>query len=419
MLRRACWLMLLLPIAATLSAQQIYWKKDHLYNGPGGKEIATVAPAPSDQTAPSAPTGLSYSSLTATSVQLNWSASTDSGGSGIAGYKIYRQLASNAAAPVGTVGSGTLSFVDQPLTPSTGYTYSIRAFDGAQNHSGPSNSVALTTSSSAGDSTGPTTPLNLQGRALAHNQARLDWRASTDAGGSGLAGYKVYRDSVLVSGASPIAAVSFTDTGLTANTTYAYTVTAVDGNGNASTPTAAVNVTTPLELLVKDDFNRPDSSSLGSPWTGSPFVVSALKARCDLTNSCRTWFPNTSVGSFRATYAVTSGMAGITFWGPMNEYSSYFRVRSGAGSVMLEYYAYECCGLSQWYTLDYVNASGPIKVETTSSTGTIKVWVNNQLQMNYTDTFGAAHSGYAGIYGSATAYYGAGILDDLILHRLP
>jgi len=64
----------------------IYWRKDHIHAG--GKEVATVTPAPSDQTAPSAPTGLASSNLTSTSLQLNWSASTDTGGSGLAGYKI-------------------------------------------------------------------------------------------------------------------------------------------------------------------------------------------------------------------------------------------------------------------------------------------------------------------------------------------
>src|SRR3972149_3142674 len=171
MCRRWSWLVLLLAVTNTASGQQVYWKRDHIYNGPGGKEIATVTPAPADQTAPSAPTELSYSSLTATSVTLSWSASTDSGGSGLAGYKIYRQLGSNGAVPVGSGGPGPWS----------------------------------------------------------------------------------------------IAAVSFTDPGLTANTAYAYTVTAIDGNGNASAPASAVNVTTPLELLLKDDFNLPDSASLWSP----------------------------------------------------------------------------------------------------------------------------------------------------------
>src|SRR5207244_4149450 len=120
-------------------------------------------------------------------------------------------------------------------------------FDNAQNHSAPSSGVGITTTSSAGDNIAPLTPLNLQGRALAFNQVRLDWYASTDAGGSGLAGYRVYRNGSLVSGASPITPTTYTDTGLAGGTTYAYTLTAVDGNGNTSAATSAVNVTTPLE----------------------------------------------------------------------------------------------------------------------------------------------------------------------------
>src|SRR2546422_5091191 len=52
----------------------------------------TLFRSPTDQTAPTAPSGLSSSNLTSTSVQLTWSGSTDPpGGSGLAGYKIYRQ----------------------------------------------------------------------------------------------------------------------------------------------------------------------------------------------------------------------------------------------------------------------------------------------------------------------------------------
>lgn len=108
-----------------------------------------MVPAPADQTAPTAPTGLGSSSVTATSVQLSWSASTDSGGSGLAGYKVFRALAPNGAVPVGTVGPAVLSFTDQPLRPSTtGYNYTVVAFDNAQNHSAASNSVVVTTPAS-------------------------------------------------------------------------------------------------------------------------------------------------------------------------------------------------------------------------------------------------------------------------------
>src|SRR2546422_4834200 len=145
---RACWLVLAVLVSTSVGAQQtIYFKKDHIYNGPGGKEMAIVMPAPTDQTAPTAPSGLSSSNLTSTSVQLTWSGSTDPpGGSGLAGYKIYRQRGTGARLPVGTVGASTLTFIDRPLQPGgTSYTYTIVAFDKAQNHSTASNAVTITT----------------------------------------------------------------------------------------------------------------------------------------------------------------------------------------------------------------------------------------------------------------------------------
>src|SRR5262245_42692711 len=118
-----CLLLCVIVLVVTIGAeaqQTIYWKKDHIYAGPGGGEIAIVTPPPSDQTAPSAPTSLASSNVTATSIQLGWGASTDSGGSGLAGYKVYRQLGSGANLPVGTVTG--LGFTDQPLQPSHGTT---------------------------------------------------------------------------------------------------------------------------------------------------------------------------------------------------------------------------------------------------------------------------------------------------------
>ena len=109
------------------SSQSISWKKDYITDDTG-RVIATAVPLNSDQISPSAPTALSYSSLSSTSVTLQWGASTDTGGSGLAGYKVYRgQL------PVAAV-TGT-SFTDNYLQPNTSYTYTLVAFDGAGNHS--------------------------------------------------------------------------------------------------------------------------------------------------------------------------------------------------------------------------------------------------------------------------------------------
>ena len=75
--------------------------------------------------------------------------------------------------------------------------------------------------------------------------ATLTWGASTDTGGSGLAGYDVFREAgttdVLVG--SPTAA-TFALTGLSAATTYTFYVVARDNAGNRSAASAPVTFTT-------------------------------------------------------------------------------------------------------------------------------------------------------------------------------
>lgn len=69
------------------------------------------------------------------------------------------------------------------------------------------------------------------------------------AGVSGAAGYHVYRNGSRVT-ASPVAATSFTDSGLAAATTYSWTVTAVDANGTESAASAPATGTTSGSVAV-------------------------------------------------------------------------------------------------------------------------------------------------------------------------
>ncbi|WP_084959628.1 GH12 family glycosyl hydrolase domain-containing protein [Thermoactinospora rubra] len=101
-----------------------------------------------DTTPPSTPTGLRASDVTATGATLSWNASTDTGGSGLAGYEILRATGSGAFTQVGT--STTTSFTDSGLTPATTYRYQVRARDGAGNRSQPSDPVTVTTQSGGG-----------------------------------------------------------------------------------------------------------------------------------------------------------------------------------------------------------------------------------------------------------------------------
>ena len=85
------------------------------------------------------------------------------------------------------------------------------------------------------DTTPPTTPGTPAASDVTATSATLTWTASTDTGGSGLAGYNVYREQGATDpqlGQSTT--TSITLTGLTANTQYQVYVRARDGAGNLS-----------------------------------------------------------------------------------------------------------------------------------------------------------------------------------------
>ncbi|MBO3083131.1 exoglucanase CbhB [Cellulomonas fengjieae] len=194
------------------------------------------APPPTDTTAPSVPTGLVAGTGTSTSATISWTASTDNaGGSGVAGYDVYR-----GTTKVGS--STTTSFTETGLTPATAYAYTVRARDVAGNVSAASSAVTVTTlPGTTQDTVAPSVPTGLVATTVTETSVALTWTTSTDTGGSGLAGYDVYRGTTKVG--TPTAA-SYTDSGLTAATAYQYTVRARDNAGNVSAASSALSVTT-------------------------------------------------------------------------------------------------------------------------------------------------------------------------------
>ncbi|HXI85500.1 MAG TPA: fibronectin type III domain-containing protein, partial [Verrucomicrobiae bacterium] len=195
--------------------------------------VSATTPAAADTTAPSVPTGLTGSAVSSTQINLSWSASTDTGGSGLAGYKIYKNgvlLTTTASTSYSVTG----------LSPSTTYSFTVAAYDNAGNISPQSTTVSATTPAAA-DTTAPTVPTGLTGSAVSSSQVNLGWSASTDTGGSGLAGYKIYKNGVLL---TTTASTSYSATGLSPSTTYTFTVAAYDNAGNTSAQSTGVSVTT-------------------------------------------------------------------------------------------------------------------------------------------------------------------------------
>lgn len=110
--------------------------------GGGGGGGSGDPPGNDDTTPPSAPQGLNASAQSGSEVRLQWQASTDAG-TGVSGYRVYRDGGTD---PVATVGAVT-TYTDTGLAPGTRYSYAVRAFDGATpaNVSAASANVSVTT----------------------------------------------------------------------------------------------------------------------------------------------------------------------------------------------------------------------------------------------------------------------------------
>src|SRR6185436_14442760 len=206
-----------------------------------------------DTTAPSMPTGLTASAASCSQINLFWTASTDTGGSGLAGYKVYRNGVQIATT------NGT-SYNSTGLATSTSYFYRVAAYDDAGNTSGQSTAMSATTPSCA-DTTAPSIPTGLTAAAAGCSQVNLSWTASSDTGGSGLAGYKVFRNGVQIASTN---VTSYSSTGLAASTSYSFSVAAYDNAGNASGPSTSVTATTPVCLA-----NQPPVANAGLDQTAN------------------------------------------------------------------------------------------------------------------------------------------------------
>jgi chitodextrinase len=211
---------------------------------------AVTTPAP-DASPPSAPTDLTATATTGSSVALSWTASTDD--VGVTAYDVLRD-----GVVVATVAGTT--HMDTTVSPVTAYTYTVRARDAAGNTSDPSAPATVTTP----DTVAPSVPTGVSAVASSGTSVTVSWSAATDD--VGVTAYDVVRDG------APLATVpgtSLVDTAVVAGSTYTYAVRARDAAGNASALSATATVTPPVPVteLYRDTWSLPDGSPWGSAWS--------------------------------------------------------------------------------------------------------------------------------------------------------
>ncbi|MDO8573040.1 MAG: fibronectin type III domain-containing protein, partial [bacterium] len=190
------------------------------------------------------------------------------------------------------------------------------------------------------DTTAPTTPTNLSATAVSSSQINLSWNASTDptvAGEttSGVAHYEIFRNSISI---ATTTALSYTNIGLTASTTYSYTVRAIDVVGNASPQSIVVSATTQL---------------VPPPDTTAPTTPTGLSAT------------STSSSQINLTWSISTDNVGVSGY-------RVFRDSLQVGTTSATTYADQelLASTTYSYTVSAFDAAGNISMQSTSANAT-------------------------------------------------
>ncbi len=208
--------------------------KDAAGNGsPNTPAIYVTTPyCPTNDTqAPSVPTNLTATNVTASGLTLSWTASGDN--VGVTAYEVYQ----GTTLVNGTV-NGTSLYLSG-LSCNTAYTFTVKAKDAAGNVSPASMGLSVTTLTCV-DNEAPTVPTNLAASNVTANGLTLNWTASTD--NVGVTAYEVYGNGTLLNG--NVTGTTLNIGNLTCGTAYTFTVLARDAAGNKSAQSAAASATT-------------------------------------------------------------------------------------------------------------------------------------------------------------------------------
>ena len=188
--------------------------------------------------------------------------------------------------------------------------------------------LATPSPSAASDTKPPTVPRGLTVTEVTATSVSLKWQASTDfKGGSGVAGYDVFRSGTQVGSTANLA---YTDGSVASATTYQYAVRARDNAGNVSVLSTPVSATTP-----------------GSPCSAPPDAPTGLNVTSFSSSSVSLlWDPVTPPTGCAVTYnvhgdgsVIATGLLTATYTAtglqPSTTYSFSVSATDSAGSSSL------------------------------------------------------------------------------------
>jgi chitodextrinase len=146
-----------------------------------------------------------------------------------------------------TMRANARAMFDHAIYPGREHWAKVNALTYFQAHAAVAHIVNPEFQGEGGDTEAPSVPQGLSATAVSDSQINLSWSASTD--NVGVTGYRIYRNGSLL---TTVESPGYTDIGLSAGTTYTYSVSAYDAGNNASDQSSPASATTEEGSTVED-----------------------------------------------------------------------------------------------------------------------------------------------------------------------
>jgi len=235
-----------------------YYYRVRAYNEGGdsnysNESYATTLPLP-----PSSPSGLTAITVSSIQINLNWTDNSNSE----TGFRIERKEGTAGIySQIATVGANVATYSDTGLTPGTTYYYRVRAYNegGYSNYSNEAHATTLPLP--------PSSPSSLTATAVSSIQIDLNWVDNSN----NETGFKIERKEGAAGLYSQIATAganvtTYSDRGLTANTTYYYRVRAYNEGGDSNYSSEANATTLPPSQNITLNITSPlDGDTIYGP----------------------------------------------------------------------------------------------------------------------------------------------------------
>jgi fibronectin type 3 domain-containing protein len=216
-----------------LSSATTYYYKVSVYNSAGESDRSSYA---ASMTLPVTPTGVSAATTSSTSITVSWSSVI-----GADEYRIYcSTTATGTYTHLGTALSTATTYANINLPSGTTYYYKVSAYNSGGESAQSSYVSAVTT---------PVAPTGVSATAVSYSSITVSWTRM-----NGATEYRIYRSTTATGSYSNVGtaagtATTYTNTGLSASTTYYYKVSAYNSAGESG-QSSSVTATTPAVQVL-------------------------------------------------------------------------------------------------------------------------------------------------------------------------